>query len=156
MKLADKAGSMAEQAKEAERKAEAIDRAMSTGGETFASSGEEQVSSKPRPTSSELCKILKGIELLPRSGKRTDISRTTAALDDLKSAGTLQLWDSSTQVGALSSNLDYCLGSSLHTFSGQDFLPFSGCVCVCVLRIFPRGCRSLNPEPHISKNPFRT
>lgn len=155
MKLADKAGSMAEQAKEAERKAEAIDRAMSTGGETFASSGEEQVSFKPRPTSSELCKILKGIELLPRSGKRTDISRTTAALDDLKSAGTLQLWDSSTQVGALISTIALALLCTL--FPARISSHFQGvCVCVCVLRIFPRGCRSLNPEPHISKNPFRT
>jgi hypothetical protein len=128
MKLADKAVSMEEQAKEAERQAEAIDRAMNTGEDT---SGEEQVPSKPRPTSSELCKILKGIELIPRSGKRTDIARTTAALDDLKSAGTLQLWDSSNQVGAQISSpclVFSWLLSAAHVFRPRFPANFQGCV----------------------------
>jgi hypothetical protein len=155
MKLADKAVSMEEQAKEAERQAEAIDRAMNPGEDT---SGEEQVSSKPRPTSSELCKILKGIELMPRSGKRTDIARTTAALDDLKSAGTLQLWDSSTQVGAQISSsclVLSCLGlawlglawllSAAHVFRPRFPSIFQG---VCCASLFPSGMQEcLNTEP---------
>eukprot|EP00281_Chroomonas_sp_CCMP1168_P024512 CAMPEP_0206230284 /NCGR_PEP_ID=MMETSP0047_2-20121206/10171_1 /ASSEMBLY_ACC=CAM_ASM_000192 /TAXON_ID=195065 /ORGANISM="Chroomonas mesostigmatica_cf, Strain CCMP1168" /LENGTH=493 /DNA_ID=CAMNT_0053653685 /DNA_START=230 /DNA_END=1711 /DNA_ORIENTATION=+ len=92
-KLSDKSTALNDAAMEAERKAEALGRAIS--GELEPADVSAEAAGSREPVSYQECvSALKSVTLIPSAGSRTEISRTTGALDDLKRLGKLSLWAS--------------------------------------------------------------